>query len=146
MTELGKTFTDIAHLVRHRYFTIDTNKMVTGYTLYEVYDYEVAEYERDKSKLLDQLVEMGYLRKFTTQPYRNNPTRNWRYRQMVKNVCFGLTAKGKEVAPQYLAIYDNEEKLHNAHVKAKYWYEKRKDTEYARTYEEWFEMAMDGQL
>lgn len=146
MTELGKTFTDIAHLVRHRYFTIDTNKMVTGYIVYEYDGYEVSKYIREEAERLEKLVEMGYLRKFTTQPYRNNPTRNWRYRHMVKNVCFGLTAKGKEVAPKYLAIQDNEEKLHTAHAKAKHWYEKWKDSDYPRTYEEVFQMAMDGQL
>ena len=146
MTELGKAFTSIVSTIRHRYFGIDTNKMVTGYTVYEVDGYEVDERNREEAERLEKLVEMGYLRKFTTQPFLNNPTRNWRYRHMVKNVCFGLTAKGREVAPMYLAIKYNEEKLGTAHAKAKYWYEKRKDTEYSRTYEEWFEMAMDGQL
>ena len=144
MTELGKTFTDIAHLIRHKYFTLDTNKMATGYTLYEIYDYEVSEYDREKAKLLEQLVAMGYLRKFTTQPFLNNHGKI--LRQKVKNVCFGLTEKGREVAPKYLEIKDTNEKISRATAKAKYWYEKWKDSDYPMTYDEVFKMAMDGQL
>ena len=65
---------------------------------------------------------------------------------MVKNVCFGLTAKGREVAPKYLEIIDNNEKISRVTAKAQYWYKKWKDSDYPLTYEEVFKMAMDGQL
>lgn len=104
MTELGATFASVAETIT-RLHGHGSNKMTTGYTLYECDNFEVDKYSREKALLLDHLVQMGYLRKFTTAPYRNNPTRNWRYRFIVKNVCFGLTEKGWEVAPKYLKVY-----------------------------------------
>ena len=109
MTDLGKIFADItATILRNHDF--GSNKMTTGYTVRESKNYEPDEYTRDKAELLEQLVCMGYLRKFTTNPFLNNRTRNWRYRQMVRNVCFGLTQKGWAVAEQYVtAAYGIEE-------------------------------------
>lgn len=102
MTELGKTFASIACDIL-RLHGMDSNKMITGYTLYEFLNYEVSEYERGTAGLLEQLVAMGYLRKFVGPIYLNNKGRNWRYRSNVRNVKFGLTAKGWAVAERYIA-------------------------------------------
>ncbi len=101
MTEIGATFASIAETV-NRLHGFGSNKTTTGYTLYEHDNYAPGRYDTEKAELLDRLVEMGYLRKFITQPYLNNKTRNWRYRFVVKDVRFGLTAKGWGVANKYI--------------------------------------------
>lgn len=108
MTDIGKRFASIAETIM-RVHGFGSNKMTTGYTVYEIDSYAVDERRRAEAELLDQLVTLGYLRKFTTDPHLNNKTRNYRYRFMVKSVCFGLTAKGWSVAEQYItAAYGAE--------------------------------------
>lgn len=144
MTDLGRAFAHIAETV-NRLYGFGSNKMTSGYTTYEDNGFAVSEYDREKAALLEQLVEMGYLNKFVTQPFLNNKTRNWRYRFVVRNVCFGLTKKGWEVAPKYLAVLDNESKIAIAELKAKNYCEKVKNT-HPITFEEAFELAMKGVL
>ena len=144
MTNLGRTFAHIAETV-NRLHGFGSNKMTSGYTTYETNGFAVSECDREKAALLEQLVKMGYLNKFTTQPFLNNKTRNWRYRFVVRNVCFGLTEKGWKVAPQYIAVIENEGKIATAELKAKNYCEKVKDTN-PITYEEAFELAMKGVL
>lgn len=144
MTELGATFANIAETIV-RLHGFGSNKMYCGYNLYELDNYEVDEYSKEKARLLDRLVEMGYLRKFTTQPYKNNKGRNWRYRFVVKKVCFGLTSKGWEVAPKYLAILARASERATIELKAKSYFEKMKDTN-TITFEKALEMAQNGIL
>lgn len=101
MTEIGKAFEQIAYIIVKAH-GMNSNKMATGYTLYEIDNYEVKERYSVEAGLLDQLVSMGYLRKFVGPVYLNNKGRNWRYRFNVRNVKFGLTAKGWAVAEQYI--------------------------------------------
>lgn len=101
MTDMGKAFADIAETIA-RLHGMNSNKMATGYTLHEVDNYEIVERNREQAGLLEQLVAMGYLRKFVGPVYLNNKGRNWRYRFNVRNVKFGLTAKGWAVAEQYI--------------------------------------------
>lgn len=102
MTDMGKAFASIACTIL-RLHGMNSNKMTTGYTVYESDNYEPHGYNREQAGLLEQLVAMGYLRKFIGNPYRNNRGRNWRYRFIVRDVNFGLTAKGWKVAEQYIA-------------------------------------------
>lgn len=101
MTELGKAFEQIAYNIV-RLHGMGSNKMSRGYTVYEYDQYEAHELNRETADLLERLVAMGYLRKFTTKPVISDRKRNWRYRHMVKHVCFGLTEKGWAVAEQYI--------------------------------------------
>lgn len=145
MTNIGKKFALIAEtLVRN--YEFGSKKMICKYHVYEDDGFEVNETNREDAEMLDQLVKMGYLRKFTTQAYFNNKTRNWRYRFVVKNVCFGLTEKGWEVAPKYLAILERENKIATAELKAKNYCEKCKNNDRPITYEEAFALAMQGTL
>lgn len=108
MTEMGKAFAGIAYDVV-RLHGMGSNKMCVGYEVYED-DNEIRGDYSGHASYLEQLVKLGYLRKFVGNPYLNNKGRNWRYRFMVRNVCFGLTAKGWEVAEQYIAAaYGAEE-------------------------------------
>lgn len=144
MTEIGATFTNIAEtLVRLHGF--GTNKMTSGYSLYKCDNYEIDKYNLDKAQLLDRLVEMGYLRKFITAPHIKDKHRNWRYQFTVQDVCFGLTEKGWEVAPQFLSAYERQTKLASAHYKAKAYFDRVKDTN-PISYEEALEMALQGIL
>lgn len=144
MTEIGRTFANIAESVK-RLHGFGSNKMVCGYTVYEDDGFAVKESCKKQAEMLEQLVQMGYLSKFVTKTFLNNKTRNWRYRFMVRNVCFGLTKKGWEVAPKYIAILDAEGKIASAELKAKNYCEKVKNTNRI-TYEEAFELAMQGEL
>lgn len=109
MTELGKIFANITSTIMRNH-VFGTNKMTIGYTVYELDNYEPKGHDRKEAELLEQLVHMGYLRKFTTNTFLNNRTRNWRYRFKVRNVCFGLTEKGWAVAERYVtAVYGVEE-------------------------------------
>jgi hypothetical protein len=142
MTDIGKAFADIAETV-NRLHGFGSKKMTAGYTVYECDGYEVSEYDIEKADLLEQLVRMGYLRKFTTEPFLNNRKKILRF--MVRNVCFGLTAKGWEVAPKYIAILENQNAIATAELKAKNYFEKVKETN-PITYEEALELAIKGVL
>lgn len=99
MTDMGKAFASIAYDVV-RLHGMNSNKMCVGYQIY--CDDNTVRGSADEAADLEQLVKMGYLRKFVGSPYKNNKGRNWRYRFMVRNVNFGLTAKGWAVAEQYI--------------------------------------------
>lgn len=99
MTEIGKAFASTAYNVV-RLHGMGSSKMVEEYQLDADSDEIYVCYDRIPH--LEQLVQLGYLRKFVGNPYKNNKGRNWRYRFMVRNVYFGLTAKGWEVAAQYI--------------------------------------------
>lgn len=144
MTEIGRAFANIAESVKNQH-GIGSNRMTCGYTVYESDGFDVSEHNRKEAAMLEQLVEMGYLRKFVTQPFLNNKTRNWRYRFMVRNVCFGLTEKGWEAAPKYLAILDRENKISTAELKARNYCEKVKGTN-PIAYEEALALALQGVL
>ena len=145
MTNIGKKFALIADTTVRKW-GFGSKKMTCGYVVYEDDGFEVSETYREEAEMLDQLVKMGYLTKFTTQAYFNNKERNWRYRFVVKNVCFGLTEKGWEVAPKYLAALEREDKIGIAELKAKNYCEKCKNTDNPITYEEAFALAMQGTL
>ena len=99
MTELGKAFANTASTIL-RLHGMGSKKMVAEYQLEADSGEIYCKY--DSIPYLEQLVEMGYLRKFIGSPYKNNKGRNWRYRFMVRNVNFGLTEKGWEVAERYI--------------------------------------------
>ena len=143
MTDLGRQFTYIAqNVVNHNKGGFGSTKMVVGYTIFansgEAYNEETA-------KHLEQLVKMGYLRKFVGNTYKNNPTRNWRYRFEVKDVYFGLTAKGWEIAPKFLAAYEKEVAHAAFEAKAKA-YQKRVEKTNPISYEEAYALAEQGVL
>lgn len=140
MTDLGKLFAFIAKGITDKH-GLGSNKMAHGYTVYEKDGFELNEYVRKEAEQFEQLVSMGYLRKFITDPHLTGQ-RKHHVRFMVRDVCFGLTQKGWEVAPKYLAAYEREDRLATAELKAKNYYEKVKDTKYAVTYEEALDMAM----
>lgn len=100
MTELGKAFASTACNIL-RLHGMGSSKMIAEYQL----DADSGEIHVNYDKIphLEQLVKMGYLRKFIGNPYKNNKGRNWRYRFWVRNVSFGLTEKGWAVAEQYIA-------------------------------------------
>lgn len=144
MTDIGRAFAFIAEDVNRKH-GFGSNKMASAYTLHEVDDFKVSEYDRERAAQLDQLVESGYLRKFITEPYLNgrrcNHVRSW-----VRGVCFGLTAKGWEVAPKYIAALEKENKITTAELKARNLCERFKSTDHPITYEDAFAMAMRGEL
>lgn len=145
MTDLGKAFVNIAESV-DRLHGFGSNKMVTRYTIYLKPDGTEDNdpiTTPDDLPYLEQLVRMGYLRKFITSPYLNNPRKQWRFK--VKGVCYGLTAKGWEVAPKFLAVYRKQVALDMADLKAKNYVEKVKNTN-PITYEEAFNLAIRGIL
>lgn len=143
MTELGKQFAYTAQRVVNHYKSgFGSTKMVVGYTIFAD---SGKPYNEETAEQLEQLVQLGYLRKFVGNTYKNNPTRNWRYRFDVKDVYFGLTAKGWEVAPQYLAALEKETAHATFEAKAKAYWERVKDTN-PITYEEAYALAEQGVL
>ena len=141
MTDLGKAFTDIASTV-NRLHGFGSNKMTVGYSVYA----DGSGYYRgaDNVRLLEQLVEMGYLRKFIGAPVVSDKTRNWRYRFMIRNVCFGLTDKGWAVAPKYLSIHDRKAKDAEDALRAKNLYDRISKYDDSFTYDEALEMCRNG--
>jgi hypothetical protein len=143
MTELGKKFAYTAQeVVNHYKGGFGSTKMVVGYTIFAD---SGKPYNEETAEQLEELVKMGYLRKFVGNTYKNNPTRNWRYRFDVKDVYFGLTAKGWEVAPQYLAVLEKETVQAAAEAKAKAYCERVKDAN-PISYEEALALAFKGVL
>lgn len=107
MTEIGIVFADIAKSIVDKYDGgFGSKKMHSVFTLYKGDNYALDSYYQAKYAQCEQLVKMGYLRKFVTAERYHKTTSHHHVGHWEKSICYGLTPKGWEVAPQYLKAYD----------------------------------------
>ena len=145
MTEIGCLFASTAHEILRRGNSFGSTKMVEGYALYESDNYGLSKYNRNTAAMYDQLVEMGNLLKYSGSAYYHKTTSHHHVGHYRKDVYFGLTRKGWEVAPQYLKAYERRNQASVWELKAKNYCDRVASTN-PISFEEAYELAKQGVL
>ena len=142
MTEIGKLFAQTADRIVNRYDGgFGSKKMSQEFVLYKGNNYVLDSYYQAKYEQYEQLVKMGYLRKFVTDEIYAKTTSHHHVGHWEKRICYGLTPKGWEVAPQYLKALKRDSLIEELHNDARILVEKTKKSSQPITFEEALELA-----